>query len=232
MGQWTYLTIDLGALLVPFLFSFHPQLRFHREWYRLWPALLAVAAVFIAWDAAFTHMGVWSFNPRYITGMALFGLPVEEVLFFICIPYACLFTYHCFGIWRPDPWRPGMARWVAALVGLGLLITGLWHIGRWYTATTLPAMGIVLLWLAIVAKPRWLGRLLVAYLVLLIPFGVVNGLLTGSWLEQPVVLYNDAENLGIRLGTIPAEDVFYGLLLIALIVAVYERSGRPTVDQA
>ncbi len=231
MGEWTYLAIDLGALFVPFLFSFHPRLRFYKEWYRLWPALLAMAAVFIAWDAAFTRMGVWSFNPRYTTGVEMFGLPVEELLFFICIPYACLFTYHCFGVCRPDPWWPRAARRAGALLGVGLLIVGLWHADRWYTATTLSAMGMFLLWAAMIAKPRWLGRLLAAYFVLLTPFGVVNGLLTGSWLEQPVVLYNDAENLGIRLGTIPVEDVFYGLLLIALIVALYEMNLR-SVDRA
>lgn len=231
MGKCTYLAIDLGALLVPFLFSFHPRLRFHKEWYRLWPALLAVAAVFIVWDAVFTRMGVWGFNPRYITGIGLFGLPLEEVLFFICIPYACLFTYHCFGIWRPDPWWPRSVSRIGALLGFGLLITGLWHVARWYTVITLTAMGVFLLWTAMIANPRWLGRLLVSYLILLIPFAVVNGLLTGSWLEQPVVLYNDAENLGIRLCTIPVEDVFYGLLLIALIVALYERSHRRPVAE-
>lgn len=226
MGKWTYLAIDLGAVLVPFLFSFHPRLRFHKEWRRVWPALLAAAALFIAWDAAFTRMGVWSFNPRYTTGVELFGLPLEEVLFFICIPYACLFTYHCFGIWMPDPWWPRAARRAGALLGLGLLMVGLWHADRWYTVTTLPAMGVFLLWSAMITKPRWFGRLLVTYLVLLVPFSVVNGLLTGSWLEQPVVLYNEAENLGIRSGTIPVEDVFYGLLLIALVVALYERNLR------
>lgn len=60
---------------------------------------------------------------------------------------------------------------------------------------------------------------LIAYLIILIPFLVVNGLLTAI----PVVLYNDNENLGIRLYTIPIEDVFYGMLLIMMNVAGYER---------
>ena len=59
---------------------------------------------------------------------------------------------------------------------------------------------------------------MVSYAVMLIPFLIVNGFLTAI----PVVLYNDAENLGIRIYTIPFEDVFYGMLLILLNVITYE----------
>ena len=44
----------------------------------------------------------------------------------------------------------------------------------------------------------------------------MNGILTGSGIEEQVVWYNDSENLGKRLGTIPVEDILYGMTLILL----------------
>ena len=62
-----------------------------------------------------------------------------------------------------------------------------------------------------------------AYGILLIPFLITNGLLTGSFIEDQVVWYNDNYNLGIRILTIPVEDVFYGMLLILLNIIIYEK---------
>jgi len=47
---------------------------------------------------------------------------------------------------------------------------------------------------------------------------IVNGYLT--W--RPVVLYNEAKMLGIRLFTIPLEDFFFGFSLIGLNLIIWE----------
>jgi lycopene cyclase domain-containing protein len=71
-------------------------------------------------------------------------------------------------------------------------------------------------------KPRYMGRFYVAFGFTLIPFFIVNGILTGSFIPGEVVWYNDEENLGFRLGTIPLEDVFYGMLLLLLNIVIFE----------
>lgn len=221
--ETTYLLINLGAISIPFIFSFHPRLRFDRHWRETCIAIASVGLLFILWDAWFTSMGVWWFNDRYVMGVDLLGLPLEEWLFFVCIPYACMFTYHCFGVLLPAAWLDRSPVLVSTLLSGALLVVALLHLDQWYTAVTFIALAIAIGMHQWVLRATWLFQFYVSYLVLLIPFFIVNGLLTGTALDEPVVLYNDAENLGIRLLTIPVEDVFYGMLLILLNVSVLER---------
>ncbi|GAB3921194.1 lycopene cyclase domain-containing protein [Mucilaginibacter myungsuensis] len=221
MRQYTYLFIDLGSLSVPLLASFHPRLSFYRTWRALLPAMLITSVLFLAWDAYFTHIGVWGFNPKYLLGIKVLNLPLEEVLFFICIPYACVFSYFCldrylnFGITAP------MERLITPLLIGASVFTAICFYDRMYTSWAFSALALTLTLVRYVLKVTWLARFYQVYLVLLIPFLIVNGLLTGTGPDEPVVWYNNAENLGIRILTIPFEDVFYGMALILGNVVIY-----------
>src|SRR5664279_4624256 len=93
--RFTYLVIDLLVVLVPFGFSFHRKIKFHQNFLPFFFANMVSAICFVGWDLVFTRNAVWGFNKHYITGVRISVLPVEEVLFFFCIPFSCLFTYHC-----------------------------------------------------------------------------------------------------------------------------------------
>lgn len=45
-------------------------------------------------------------------------------------------------------------------------------------------------------------------------FLAVNGILTGTGLDSPIVNYNPQNFIGFRILTIPIEDVFYGYEMI------------------
>lgn len=59
-----------------------------------------------------------------------------------------------------------------------------------------------------------MGKYYITYLCIIPFFLVSNGLLTGSWIDEPIVWYNDLENMAQRIGTIPIEDSIYGFLLV------------------
>ena len=50
----------------------------------------------------------------------------------------------------------------------------------------------------------------------------MNGILTGTGINQEVVWYNNSENLGIRMGTIPVEDSLYSLSLMLMNITILE----------
>jgi len=221
LQPYTYLLINLCSIAIPLAYSFESKVRFYQKWIYLIPAMLLTLLFFIIWDIVFTEWGVWGFNPLYLTGVYLFNLPVEEWLFFICIPYACVFTYESLKYFvKPDPFK-AKATLISWVLIIGLAIVGLIFIHKAYTATTFLILSVFLAW-HLTLKVDYMGRFYQAFLVILIPFFMVNGLLTGSLIPQEVVWYNDGENLGIRMFTIPVEDTFYGLLLILMNVTFYE----------
>ena len=224
--KYLYLVIDLGSICVPFLFSFHPLIRFNRKFAPFFIANLVVAAIFIAWDLLYTHLGVWGFNPRYVTGIYFGSLPLEEVLFFICIPFSCTFTYFVLSQYITFDLPSKAKPLTLSLTGIAFVVFGLWHNEKLYTGLTFISLGIFLLAIKIFTKNVNLTKIVLSYIVLLIPFGIVNGLLTGSWIDEPVVWYNQAENLQIRAGTIPSEDFFYGFLLILMNILLFHYLDR------
>ncbi len=216
-----YLLIDFFTVIVPLLFSFHPKINFYKTWKEFIIAAIPVALVFIIWDSTFTHLGVWNFNPRYITGIYFFKLPIEEILFFICIPFSCVFTYYCLDKFYKLSWNPKLENIFCVVLSLFLLIIGFLFFERLYTSVTFISTAFVCLILKFIFKINWFGKAVSVYTILLIPFLIVNGILTGTGLDEPVVRYNEMENLNIRLFTIPVEDVFYGFELILLNLFIY-----------
>lgn len=218
-----YLLLDIASFSVPFLFSFHPKLKFYKLWKYFFPATFIMMAFFIPWDIIFTQQGFWGFNEKYLSGIKISNLPLEEWLFFICIPYACLFTIYAFKNLAP---KFCFSSKITAVVYFSLqtilIATLLYNYDRWYTAINF-AFAIVLLALVFNYKREALNIFLPVFIILLIPFFIVNGFLTGSWIHEEIVWYNHAENLGIRIGTVPIEDSIYALGMLLTVFVLMEK---------
>jgi len=220
MKSYTYLLINIGCIAIPFIFSFYSKHAFFKDWKHFFKANILVAILFLIWDYFFIEAGIWGFNPDYLTGIYFANLPIEEILFFISIPYACVFTYFALNyLVKTNPFSK-IQNIITYLFILILLFIAISNSGKLYTSFTFIVTGLFLILLAI--KKVDLSYYYLSYLIILPFFLISNGLLTGSFLSEPIVWYNDAENLGLRIGTIPIEDSIYGLLLIFSNISLYE----------
>ena len=220
--DYLYLLLNLGSLSIPFLFSFHPKLKFYRYWKALFLSIFITMIIYIPWDINFTQNGIWGFNEAYFLGSKIFDLPLEEWLFFICIPYACVFTHYALLHYFPHKKLSRITTLIISLILIIVLIFGI-VLNSEKSYTTLNFLYAFLL-LSIVLRSNFklLQRYFLTFLVMLIPFFIVNGILTGSGIDNEVVWYNNEENLGIRLLTIPIEDTIYAFTLILTNLALTE----------
>lgn len=215
----TYLLINFFTILIPFLWSFERKLRFMRGWKSLLPAIVIPAILFLVWDYFKTSYGVWGFNPEYVLGIYLFGLPLEEILFFITVPYSCIFIYAVMNYYLPEQLDFRPLRLIITIAGITFFILSFLVWGKAYTWSVFFFSGIVLPVLAQILTSRQLFIFMISYFISFLPMFIVNGLLT----SLPVVVYNDAHNLSYRIGTIPVEDFIYFLVLYSLNIGIYER---------
>ena len=219
-----YWWINIGSIALPLVYSFRAGFDYYRRWKTIWPAIAILTLCFGLWDIWFTAKGVWGFNAEYHNDILICGMPLEEWFFFVCIPYASIFLHDVLLYFCPK-WALKGSTTNVATVTLAILLI-LLIVFNYHRDYTLVVAVVTLVVLSIAWKfyPRLLSQYYRTFLVILLPFFVVNGLLTGSFITDEIVWYNNSENLGIRLFTIPVEDVIYafsmilwGLILIQFI---------------
>ena len=209
-----YLLLNIGSVSVPFLYSFHPRLKLHKRFLWIFISILLTMLIFIPWDVIFTMNGIWGFNDTYFLGCKFLSLPIEEWLFFMCIPFACVFTHYALLLYFPNlKVNKTTTKKISIVLILLLFILAVVNYDKWYTVINF-GLAIPLTLIVYKYNSLLLQQFFLTFLVMLIPFFIVNGILTGSFIEDQVVWYNNAENLGIRMGTIPVEDSIYAYSMI------------------
>ncbi len=219
--KYLYLYLHLFALACVVPMSFERRLKYYTYWKALFPALLIVSIVFILWDIYKTYVGVWGFNPNYYTFLFI-NLPIEEWFFFITFPFASVFIYESLHYYFPTNSITKIEPFITITLIILFAIIGFSYWEKAYTSTVFISCAGLLLYQYLFIAPTYRGHFYFAVIVEYIPFILVNAALTGTFTQQPVVMYNPEEYLGLRFISIPLDDFAYNFVMQLSVVTLYE----------
>jgi lycopene cyclase domain-containing protein len=215
--NFEYLIFNLVVLSGPVFFGSLKCCYIWNHWKQMLIAIVLPAIPFLLWDALVTGTH-WNFNPKYVSGIKIINLPVEEILFFITVPFACLFTWEM--IIRRVKEKQVNTQWLRVLL-YAALPAGIYFflIGKQYTSLTLTFLFLANLLDQILRTNLLHDKRFYFYLLLIIIFTLIfNGFLT--W--RPIVTYGVNYQLDFRIITIPVEDFFYGISLLFMNTSIYK----------
>jgi lycopene cyclase domain-containing protein len=218
--NYTYLLILIASLSAPVILSFDNKVQFYKNLKYILPSILLTAAIFWIWDIKFIESGVWSFNSSYTIGMSVKGMPVEEWLFFIVIPYCCMFIYEVLKFYLKKYEYAKQFQLLSFFLTVGFALLSFFFRHQGYTFLTFILSAFYLGFTVFIGRflPH-LTKFYFSYFVALVPFMIVNGILT----SLPVVEYNSAHILNLRILNIPIEDFSYLFLMHLMVTTIYEK---------
>lgn len=201
-------------------------MRFIKHWKAVFLSLTSIAILFLIWDAIFTANGVWGFNPDFHLPILLFVMPIDEWMFFICIPYASIFIHYSLAYFKPNLLlSEKKTKFLTLFLMLILITITLLNTDKAYTFVNFGILFLILL-IGFFFGLKYLQRFYISFIIILVPFFIVNGVLTGTGIDEPIVWYNNSENLNMRLLTIPVEDVGYAFTMIFSNILLIEKLKR------
>jgi len=212
-----YLLINIFIIIVPLLLIFEQKLKFYKKLPAALISIFIVSTVYIIWDSIAAKAGDWAFNPKYLIGVYFFDLPLEEILFFITVPYSIIFIYETAKFYLKES-EIFFSRYIYFSIMILLIVGIILFVDQNYTLIVmiycLAFIALTLLFFPAIFKSKifWI-TILISY----VPFLVVNYLLT----SLPIVTYNSDAIWGNRFLTIPLEDFFYSFSMISLWLLVY-----------
>jgi lycopene cyclase domain-containing protein len=212
-----YIILDALIIIFPLLFSFMWKFKYYKFFKPLAASIAIVGISYIIWDVLVTYRGDWWFDKDFLIGIEILGLPIEEILFFIIVPFSCIFIYENLVYFVKE--KKIFYNKILYLTIAGIfIIMGIIFRSQEYTVLAMFSCALFFI-LAITLYPRILkNRNYWLYIILsFIPFMIFNYFLT----SLIVVHYNPNAIWGIRITTIPLEDFFYNYSMLSFYLMVY-----------
>ncbi|MBN2014730.1 MAG: lycopene cyclase domain-containing protein [Candidatus Altiarchaeota archaeon] len=217
-----YLLINLLIISFPLMATFYPRIAYYKKIPAVFTSILSVSSLYILWDIFATARGDWAFNPTYVLGIKFSLLPLEEVLFFITVPYSCLFIHESLQTYFKDREVP-FRRNIYVVTAVFIFLLSLPYVKQDYTFTVLAVTASFMLLGAFHLQEMLSSKLYWIYIMItMFLFVVFNYLLT----SMPIVTYNSEAIWGLRILTIPVEDFFYNYSMLSMYLAVYLWTGK------
>lgn len=222
MSEYVYYVFNFVVFVPILLLSLFTDVQPHRAWRSFLLAFVTVSVPFLLWDAWAASEGHWNFSSAYITDYRLGGLPLEEIFFFVTVPFAMMYVWGV--VQKHIAERVIVSRWPYIVLGLVVALSAVLHATNWSGGYTRSAALMMLSTIFILCLSRliFLKTFWVFQLLLLTAFLIGNTILTAL----PIIGYGDAAVTGIRFGTIPIEDFLYNFAFINLFLLVFEWSVR------
>lgn len=214
-----YLLLNFIILIGPFILSFDQKVRYVSYWPKVFISLGIVMIPFLGWDIAVSGIH-WIFNDQFTLAFRFLGLPLGELMFFVSVPFACLFIWQIIVTDKQIIWIKNHI--LLTVIASGGCFAGTFFLlwGKIYTAIVCFTLGFII-FIDKLIKTRLLSQKR-TYLYLTILTGLIfifNGYLTA----RPIVLYHSKYISNIRIWTIPIEDFGYGYTLILSCTILFEK---------
>ena len=198
--NFTYLILLIVSLSVPLVQSFYKTKQYSKKIKYIIPAILITAAFFILWDINFTQAKIWSFNTEYTIGKNLRGLPIEEWLFFLVVPYCCIFVYEIVKVDLEKYEYPNFFLIISLILVVGFALISYFFRHQSYTFLAFLFPSIYLGYTVFRNQfKHHITKFYFCYFFSLIPLLIVYGTLA----SLPLVEYNPSHILNIRIINIP-----------------------------
>ncbi len=215
----SYLLLLLIYLVIPVILSFQKSVRFAFRLRYLLPATIFAGAVFVMWDIRFTEMGIWSFNPEYLTGIDVLKIPIEEWLSFLIIPLSSVYIYEWLKIKFEDFEKPNIFLVVSLIVLVVTAALAYFYRKNLFSFFTFFLLAIYLGYTVFRNRfKKYYTKFYMAWLVSLVPFITVSALLN----SMPAVVYNSDHVIGVAIFGVPVEKIGYLFLLLLINITIYE----------
>lgn len=219
-----YLFLNAMIIAFPLIFSLEGRwIKFYKKIKPILVSLLTVGIFFIAWDVFATSRDHWSFNPAYVNDIKLLGLPIEEILFFVTVPYSCLFVYDSILHFLGDKKLFSPRKRLFPVVGVLISLSAFGFYNKEYTFLAILSVGVSILFVSLVNVKLFSSRDYWIYTLLtLVLFLIFNYILT----SYPIVQYSSTAITGFRVTTIPIEDFLFNFSMLTNYLTVYIWASR------